>query len=197
MFKSNRMYRLMTTLVLGLSLTGLVGLITPATPTHAQTTCYGRTVTLYAQPRYNTYSSGNQVIMGTPWRDVIYAGPNDIVCGMDGNDTIYGLGVDKYGGITVLGGPGDDRIVGSDHGGDLVFGGQGNDVISGGSVKSSPPNGQPRLRTIIYGDDGNDTIYANRYGKTYVNGGNGTDTCYEFLPTTSPNTLISCELIRQ
>lgn len=196
MFKHNHIHKLTNMFVMGLAMIGLVGLITPAVPVHARSTCYGRTVTLYAQPGQNTISPGNQVILGTAGDDNIYASAGDVVCGRDGNDTIAGAEGNEFGGVTILGGPGNDTIWGSDHGGDLIFGGQGNDVIVGGRKLAPLPQGKQLLRTIIYGDDGNDRMYANRFGLTYMNGGNGGNTCYQDSVYSSSNTTLNCFIIQ-
>lgn len=158
--------------------------------TQAQTTCYGRAVTIYMTPGDTIASPGNQVILGTAEDEKIYAAPGDVVCGMGGNDYIIGSGRDEYGGIIALGGSGNDYIGGSTHGGDLIFGGQGNDYLFGGARSGAfPPNGLPQLDTTIYGDKGDDVISTHK--KTSVNGGDGNDRCLSSIE--GPNRFINCE----
>ena len=99
--------------------------------------------------------SGNDVIRGTPGRDVICAG--------SGNDTVDGRGGDDV----ILGGSGNARLRGGD-GNDRLNGGLGNDRLRGG-------DGNDRL----YGNLGSDSLDTQdgRRGNDVARGGLGSDSC--------------------
>ncbi|MDQ3871505.1 MAG: hypothetical protein M3301_07830 [Chloroflexota bacterium] len=104
-------------------------------------------------------TSGNDVLVGTRFADVINGGGgNDIIRGGGGDDAIdCGSGNDR-----VFGGSGNDRIdCGS--GNDRVFGNEGNDRLSGGS-------GNDRL----YGNEGDDRLLGGA-GNDRLAGGEGFD----------------------
>ena len=87
-------------------------------------------------------TAGNDVINGTPGRDIIVAiGGNDTINGNDGNDVICG----GDGADTINGGNGADVVDGG-AGPDSIFGSDGNDTLDGGAQNDS-----------IRGDGGNDT----------------------------------------
>jgi Ca2+-binding RTX toxin-like protein len=100
-------------------------------------------------------------VVGTPGNDVIDLDNNvdDVICGLDGDDTIVSTG---WGNDIVIGGPGNDSIMVGD-GNDIVDGGPGDDHIGGG-------NGND----MVFGGAGNDTIYAGE-GNDAVDGGTGAD----------------------
>ena len=88
----------------------------------------------------NAYTSGDDVIVGTPGDDVLCGGDGaDEIVGRGGDDIIYGdAGNDvlsgKKGSDTIHGGAGDDSLTGG-YGPDVldaVDGVQGNDSVSGG-----------------------------------------------------------------
>lgn len=96
---------------------------------------------------------GRCTVFGTEGDDeiTVEAYPNK-VCGLGGDDIIYGLdGADGH--DIILGGRGDDIIIGR-RGHDKIRGGPGND--------------------FIYGNDGNDTLLGGP-GKDEINGGAGTN----------------------
>jgi len=95
---------------------------------------------------------GNDIIRGTPGRDVICAGAgNDIVSGRGGNDVI-------------LGGSGNDILRGED-GNDRIEGGSGNDILKGGSGND-----------ILKGGSGRDTLVGGS-GNDILKGGGDPDSC--------------------
>lgn len=118
----------------------------------------------------NTYygGAGDDFIYGRGGNDVLVGGyGNDQIFGELGNDQLYGGGGNDFMG----GGSGDDQIVTSYYFGTSqsgfsgVYGGDGNDVIVSNGVDQ------------IFGEAGNDTIYANVIygGYATVDGGAGND----------------------
>ena len=87
-------------------------------------------------------TSGNDVINGTPGRDIIIGiGGHDTINGNDGDDVICG----GDGGDTITAGKGADLVDGG-AGNDSIFGSDGNDTLDGGAQNDS-----------IRGDGGSDT----------------------------------------
>ncbi|MGE3960818.1 MAG: calcium-binding protein [Dehalococcoidia bacterium] len=75
----------------------------------------------------DTYTTGNELILGTAGADVIDAsGGRDCILGGAGNDTINGQG----GADIVLGGAGDDTLRGGG-GNDFIYGEAGDDSVRG------------------------------------------------------------------
>lgn len=153
-------------LVLGALALGLsIGAADPAT---AQT-CFGQTPTIVGAGKIKG-TKGNDVILGSAFaHDQIDGGGGaDVICGLDGDDTIK-----VKGRATVDGGPGNDRIMVRTGGGgsNNVQGGSGDDVIS----FSSGGGGS----NTVNGGEGDDTIKFNSGGGggNTVDGGLGTDTC--------------------
>lgn len=107
-----------------------------------------------------TGTRGNDLLVGTPGRDVICGGP--------GNDRIYGQG----GNDVLRGGPGNDRIYGRG-GNDVIRGGSGNDIISGDAGADRILGGPGSDR--IDGGAGNDRL-SGRGGDDVLIGGGGRDT---------------------
>jgi Ca2+-binding RTX toxin-like protein len=96
-------------------------------------------------------TSSDNVILGTPGVDIIFArGGNDTICAEGGDDMVYGGSGNDW----IDGGPGNDQLTGNG-GEDTIYGDIGNDEISGGGDADT-----------ISGEDGNDTL----------NGGTGDDT---------------------
>ena len=103
---------------------------------------------------------GNDIIRGTPGRDVICAGAgNDIVSGRGGNDVI-------------LGGSGNDILRGED-GNDRIEGGSGNDILKGGSGNDILKGGLGR--DTLVGGPGHDNLSGGS-GNDILKGGSGRDT---------------------
>ena len=76
----------------------------------------------------DTPTDGDDVIAGTPERDVIHAGAgDDTICGLGENDSIYG----GTGNDVVIGGPGHDVLTGG-LGDDILLGGRGRDLLVAG-----------------------------------------------------------------
>src|SRR5215203_842140 len=106
---------------IAIGLVGAWGLLL-AVPTSAVAdtpTCFGRSVTMKAEPGEDIVGTlGPDVIWGTTGDDVIRAlGGDDRICGRGGSDLI-------------IAGPGDDRV-NAGAGRDLVKGGDGNDRLNG------------------------------------------------------------------
>ncbi len=144
----------------------------------------------------NSGSESSEVIAGTAFRDMLYAGGgDDTVYGEGGNDIISGgYGIDRlygdagsdtiYGGDNpdlIDGGAGDDFLYGESSGTDIngadqVVGGSGNDFISGGIGidKLSAGSGDDK----VYGDQDTDPFTHGDDGNDYVDGGSGGDILY-------------------
>ncbi|WP_280956440.1 beta strand repeat-containing protein [Ciceribacter lividus] len=113
--------------------------------------------------------------IGSNFDDVLTANVvGSLLEGSDGNDTVYGAG----GADTIYGGSGSGLVAGGDLSpvdqADTLFGGDGNDLIyaSGSSGNVASLNGNDS-GTLIYGDGGDDTVYATN---STVYGGTGNDT---------------------
>ena len=103
-------------------------------------------------------------------------GVNDILNGLDGDDTVNGFGGDDNlsggngndilngadGLDTLRGGNGDDRLIGG-AGEDFLSGGSGNDTLIGGSQND-----------VLAGNSGNDVLFGGN-GADTLNGGGGVD----------------------
>ena len=87
--------------------------------------------------------------------------PRPAILGGDGNDTLVGTDC----GDNISGGGGNDTIHGN-AGDDVIYGGSGDDTIFGDAGND-----------VIYGGDGNDTLYGGD-GNDTIFGGNGDDTIY-------------------
>lgn len=138
----------------GLVLLGTVLVAHAASPTQAQEgpRCGGLPPTIAG-------TADDDVLVGTPRRDVIWGGPgDDVILGLDGHDVICG-------------GPGDDLIFGGD-GVDRIYGGAGDDVIHGG-LGSDVLRGGPG-DDVIHGERGNDEIRGGP-GDDRLFGGHGDD----------------------
>ncbi len=101
------------------------------------------------------------LIYGTANGDTLYghATVNDEINGLDGADTIFGLG----GNDQVHAGSGTDNVTLA-RGDDVAYGGRGNDVITGG-------NGED----VLYGEGDNDNLSGGK-GEDELFGGAGNDT---------------------
>ena len=112
--------------------------------------------------------NSNEVIVGTDYKDFIYArGGDDTVYGEAGDDIIYGGGgIDR-----LYGGDGNDIIHGED-GGDLIDGGAGDDILYGESSASSAAGVDQ-----IIGAGGNDIIFGG-VGIDKLSGGSGDDVIF-------------------
>lgn len=118
--------------------------------------CHGRKATIVG-------TAGNDVLHGTPERDVIWGGRgddtiygslgNDLICGGPGNDVIHG----GRGNDTVDGGPGTDIVTG-DLGDDKVLGGAGPRDDVAGDLGIDIVNGGPGNEDLVHGDYGWDRM---------------------------------------
>jgi Ca2+-binding RTX toxin-like protein len=88
--------------------------------------CAGQVVTVRIGVGQHA-TNGDDVILGTPRRDIIHAGRgNDVVCAQGGADDVFG----GRGADTLYGEGGDDDVYGQ-RGNDRVFGGKGGDYVAG------------------------------------------------------------------
>lgn len=118
--------------------------------------CHGRQAEIVG-------TDGNDVLRGTPERDVIFGGGgedeitgslgNDLLCGGLGDDTIHG----GRGNDEVDGGAGTDRVIG-DLGDDKIMGGTGNSDEVAGSLGIDMINGGPGDFDLVHGDYGYDRM---------------------------------------
>jgi Ca2+-binding RTX toxin-like protein len=118
--------------------------------------CHGRQAEIVG-------TDGDDVLHGTPERDVIWGGPgddeirsslgNDLVCGGAGDDVIHG----GRGNDEVDGGPGTDRVIG-DLGDDKVLGGPGDADEVAGHLGIDNVNGGPGDFDLVHGDYGYDRM---------------------------------------
>jgi len=145
--------------IAGVALVALAAALTGAAPAWEQEEplCHGARATIIG-------SEGDDVLQGTPERDVIWGGGgddkifgslgNDVICGGPGPDLIHG----GRGNDLVDGGPGDyDRVYG-DLGDDKLMGGPGDhDQVSGG-LGIDTLNGGPGDDDLVDGDYGYDRM---------------------------------------
>jgi Ca2+-binding RTX toxin-like protein len=118
--------------------------------------CHGRQAEIVG-------TDGDDVLHGTPERDVIWGGPgddeirsslgNDLVCGGGGDDVLHG----GRGNDEVDGGPGTDQVIG-DLGDDKVLGGPGDADEVAGHLGIDNVNGGPGDFDLVHGDYGYDRI---------------------------------------
>jgi Ca2+-binding RTX toxin-like protein len=94
-------------------------------------------------------TAGDDVLTGTPLADVL--------AGEGGNDTLVAAESTDRLGDTLLGGPGNDLLVGS-AASDTLAGGPGNDILRGGAGPDLLIGGPGR--DVIQGQGGRDLIYA-------------------------------------
>lgn len=124
--------------------------------------CQGKVATIVG-------SAGNDVLVGTDRRDVIWAGAgddaveaglgSDVICAGPGDDAVAG----GRGNDEIRGGAGDDRLFGG-HGDDQIHGESGDDFIHGGLGID-----------VLEGGAGDDTVDGG-YGWDVLDGGHGDDT---------------------
>lgn len=118
--------------------------------------------------------------------DTIYGGAgNDYIIGGDGDDRINGGSGKDY----IDSGDGDDTLIGgtvdvedlanTQFNYKELHGGAGNDIIYSTEETEAYAGGDKYFRNNIYGEDGNDTIYANGYNDV-VYGGVGNDEIHSY-----------------
>lgn len=140
--------------------------------------CHGQEVTVNLSLGESP-TDGDDVILGTPFYDVIAAGGgDDIICGLTGSDTIWGQDGDDiiYGGEgddKLRGGTGNDQIYG-EAGSDDLSGASGDDVVDGGSGDDTSIRGGTG-EDQVSGGEGNDAIVSGNGGRDIVNGNDGDD----------------------
>jgi Ca2+-binding RTX toxin-like protein len=128
---------------------------------------------------------GNDLIVGSQQRDLIYGGDgHDRLLGQGGNDSIDG----GSGGDWIEGGSGNDRLSGAD-GVDIIFGGSGDDQIHGGDGGDYLIGGSGD--DDLYGGGGADWIFGDatdeypegyvdpvQYARDFADTGSGHDKIY-------------------
>jgi hypothetical protein len=130
-------------------------------------TCGGQEPTIVVQPGVpNTWTAGDDVIVGTTGADVIGGGRgDDVICARGGDDVVRAGDGDDV----VYGGSGDDLLAprqpSGGLGADMLVGHSGDDHLIGGQ-------GPDRL----FGNAGDDRLSGND-GDDVVAGGDGTDDC--------------------
>lgn len=93
---------------------------------------------------FNSGTAGDDLLIGTPCNDFLFAGDgDDIVIGLPGDDRIFGEA-------------GNDFLIGGT-GRDVIDGGAGDDLIFGDDSRSSPADGGADL---IRGGDGSDVVFG-------------------------------------
>lgn len=135
----------------------------------SKTSCAGRAATIV---------SSSPVIYGTEFNDVIVVvgigthtvqalGGDDIICGTNSVDVIYGGHgndrIDGRGGNDVLSGDMDNDVIFGNNGNDSISGGDGNDYLFGLNDDDH-----------ITGDTGNDVVFGGN-GNDHLAGGDGVD----------------------
>ena len=156
--------------------------------------CSDLGVTVDLNTGVGTPTAGDDVILGTPGPDWIWAlGGNDTICGGGGVDRIFaGSGNDQVfgqgGSDQIWGGAGDDAIYGGS-GADRVWAGDGNDAVygQGGQDLLLGQGGNDQLQGNWQSDElrggvGNDVLRG-AGGKDALYGGAGNDSLYGGLNT--------------
>ncbi len=142
--------------------------------------CLGQTATIAG-------TDGDDLLLGTPGRDVIQAGPgDDTVFGDSGGDLICGgPGTDLLRGgrnnDTVLGGPGD---------GDRAYGDLGDDRVNGGRGDGDEASGNLGIDLVSGGPGDNDYVHGD-YGWDRMDGGRGSGDIAAFDTAPSPGVRVS------
>ena len=152
---------------MALLLSGGALAVVQAVPAHALLTCDGEIVSMVG-------TATDDILTGTPYKDVILAGAgndridgrggDDVICGEDGRDTIHG-------------GDGEDRVWG-DRGSDHLFGDDGNDTVGGGTDGCSVPACNSGDVDRIDGGAGDDKLFAAHYGRGILRGEDDADLLY-------------------
>lgn len=120
-----------------------------------------------------------ETLSGTASADTIVAGRNnDLIYGLDGNDTIA-VGRYVVGGSRYLYGGGGADILSSDMGNDYLFGEDGNDTLYAADSN------------YLYGGSGDDHFIALKVDQLRVEGGDGIDTFDAHLEATNVRILVA------
>jgi hypothetical protein len=133
--------------------------------------CMGMPATCLVPPGGAPFfaTDGDDVIVGTDGRDVIFAqAGNDTVCSLDGNDKVHG----DAGNDTIDAGPGNDKVYGG-IGQDALIGGEGNDELYGGADGDDLEGGYGA--DLLCGRAGDDTLVGGP-GPDVLKGGADNDT---------------------
>jgi Ca2+-binding RTX toxin-like protein len=147
----------MRTAIAGVALAAVVFVAAAPAPEEEDPRCRGRLATIVG-------TSGDDVLHGTPSRDVIWGGEgddtihgslgNDLLCGGPGADVVHG----GRGNDVVDGGAGDgDQVIG-DLGDDKVLGGNGDGDEAAGSLGIDTVSGGPGDFDYVHGDYGYDRM---------------------------------------
>ena len=148
-------------------------------------------------------NDGNDLLIGGKDGDTIFGGEGrDFIRGNQGDDTLSGDGgndvIRAAGGLDILsGGDGDDLMFGGkdadtmngDAGSDVMFGRDGIDTINGGDDNDFIFGNQGD--DLLNGNDGNDFIQGQKGDNDNIDGGAGTDMCFDMKNLLSS---ISCEV---
>jgi len=125
---------------------------------------------------------GNDVIIGSRGHDKLYGSPPDASAGPGDRDWIDGRGgndrIYDYGGFgnTLIGLTGSDKIYSLGNAVSHMHGGNGSDFLYSNGGK-----GQDGSLERLFGEQGNDRLYANQpdnKGPAYLDGGEGDDWMY-------------------
>jgi Ca2+-binding RTX toxin-like protein len=96
-------------------------------------------------------------VVGTEGPDALHGSFSQVVVGLDGNDTLHSDGAYYFSGNTLLGGAGDDLLLGN-WGADTLYGGRGDDRLYGDMYRDILVGGPGHDQ--IDGGTGNDVIGA-------------------------------------
>ena len=145
---------------------------------------------------------GFSEIVGTPFGDTLRGGNawnGNEIWGKGGNDVIYGSDHESDSGDYLLGGAGDDQIMGlgwydtlwGQAGNDLLDGGAGDDSLNVGSTYGYPVDFTDYGADSYQGRDGNDRILSvdGVSGNDSIDGGNDSDDC----SADSGDAVANCE----
>lgn len=133
-----------------------------------------------------------EVFLSTDDGQILNAiGGDDTVDGRDGNDDLLG----GTGRDLVTGDRGYDDVWGGDSS-DFLRGGKGNDALHAGCPAGCDQSGEDG--EIMYGDGGDDVIYAQNGKRDYINCGDGFDIAFvDPIDVLSPTLdAIGCEDLR-
>ncbi len=131
--------------------------------------CHGRQAKIVG-------TEGNDVLRGTPDRDVIWGGKGeDTIFGSLGNDLLCG-GADAD---VVHGGRGNDEVDGGAGGADRAIGGLGDDKVLGGAGAGDEAAGDLGI-DIVNGGAGNEDLVHGDYGYDRMSGGAGSGDIVSF-----------------
>ena len=151
--------------------------------------CFGERATLVGTSGHDDLAGGpDDVVVGLGGDDSLSGGT---VCGGGGNDSLWGVRE----GSRIDGGSGDDMLRGDAGPADVLLGGAGNDYVAdegdtdypdmddpGTDVMEGGPGNDHLVstsgRNLVYGNAGDDRIYDYTHVETVISGGPGNDAMY-------------------